>query len=465
MLTEQELSMELGPVLADGTRVSDLIDLDRREVSMRVLADPELYRLELEKLFTRAWLCLAHESEIPLPGDFVTRYMGEDPVIVSRDRHGAINVLLNVCQHRGMEVCRAEVGNATQFRCAYHGWVYDQRGAFLGAPVNKEQMWGDICKKSELGLPVARTQTYAGMIFATWDQQAPSLEEFLGDITWYVDMMYDRTDNGMEVVGPPQRYIIDANWKCAGEQFNADGYHTLTLHRSLIELAVIGDQELSREAAPSMYGVDVSANGHGIRCIPSAGHYAALVGDKAAGLSVREKLNLLPPPGMSADMIPQLERRFDEGQLRVLADTPPHVGGLFPNVGLLNVALPQPDGTRAGTASWHTFFPKGPGKFEFVNWVLVDRDASDELKERIQRASVGTFGTSGTVEQDDAETWPSMQRAARGAMGRRQTIKYQALLGERKPADWPGGGHVYEGFTKDDSQWQWWLRWLEYMIR
>src|ERR1700687_2759342 len=100
MLTEHEIAAGLGPALSDGTRVTDLIDLKRREVSMRVLWDPELYQLELEGLFTRSWLVLAHESEIPRPGDFVTRYMGEDPVIIARDRRGALNVMLNVCQHR-----------------------------------------------------------------------------------------------------------------------------------------------------------------------------------------------------------------------------------------------------------------------------------------------------------------------------------------------------------------------------
>lgn len=144
MLTEPDLDSQVGPVLSDGTALCDLVDVDRREVAMRVLTDPDVYRLELDRLFARSWIVVAHESEIPNPGDFVSRYIGEDPVIVTRTRTGEIKILLNVCSHQGMGVCRAEMGNATQFRCPYHGWVYDQTGRFLGSPVAKEQMHGDI---------------------------------------------------------------------------------------------------------------------------------------------------------------------------------------------------------------------------------------------------------------------------------------------------------------------------------
>src|SRR3546814_11145022 len=71
--------------------------------------------------------------------------------------------------------------------------------------------------------------------------------------------------------------------------------------------------------------------------------------------------------------------------------------------------------------------------------------------------SAYNMGSSGTIEQDDTDTWPHMTRNARGAMGKRQTLKYGALLGENKPDDWPGGGSVYAGFTKDANPWQWWL--------
>src|ERR1700733_795437 len=114
----------VGPVLSDGTPLRDLVNLHTREVSMRVLADPEIYRLELDRIFTKNWQLVAHETEIPQPGDFVTRRMGNDQVIVARDMKGEVHVSLNMCTHRGMRVCRSDSGNARVHRCIYHGWGF-----------------------------------------------------------------------------------------------------------------------------------------------------------------------------------------------------------------------------------------------------------------------------------------------------------------------------------------------------
>src|SRR5262245_18292078 len=104
MLTELELARRPRPTLSDGKRVGDLIDVDRREVSMRVYSDPEIFRLEMDRIFARSWLRLGHVSEIPNRGDYVLAYMGEDSVIVIRGQDDEVAVLLNVCAHRGMEV-------------------------------------------------------------------------------------------------------------------------------------------------------------------------------------------------------------------------------------------------------------------------------------------------------------------------------------------------------------------------
>jgi hypothetical protein len=112
----------------------------------------------------------------------------------------------------------------------------------------------------------------------------------------------------------------------------------------------------------------------------------------------------------------------------------------------------------------HTMLPRGPNKFEFTTWVFSEKCASDEMKQQILTSSVQAMGNTGMTEQDDSETWPHMQRNAHGAKGRHGTLKYQALGGYNKPADFPGGGNVFAGFAKDDNQWEWWKRWHEMMI-
>lgn len=449
------------PVLRDGTRLSELADPEHYEVSMRLLSDPELYDLELERLFARCWNLIAHESEVPNPGDYVMRYIGEDPIILTRASDGELNVLLNVCSHRGMMICRAEGGKGKQFKCPYHGWIYSNTGKFLGAPIAKEQMWGDVRTKEELGLVKARVETYAGLVFANWDLEAPSLDEWLGDIKWYLDLMFDRTPEGLEILGPPQRFIINANWKCPGEQHNVDGYHTLSLHASLMELQQMAGSD---DNPTAQLGMNISANGHGLRCIDNREPFINVLKDKIRpDMTPMERMAVVPPPGLTPEQVPALRQRFGEEQLRVLAEFPPQVGGLFPNCGIFSVPFPTPQGLSA-IISLHTFVPKGVDRFEFFNWYLVEKTASEEMRESMRRASTLAFGISGFVESDDADTWPQMTQVARGALGRRQKIRYQARTGEdTKPADWPGPGHVYAGFTKDDAQWNWWTRYFEIM--
>jgi nitrite reductase/ring-hydroxylating ferredoxin subunit len=459
MLTGNRPQDSLPLSLPDGTTVSSLIDHDQREIAMRVLVDPDLYQLELRRLFGHTWNVVGHVTEIPNAGDFVTRYIGEDPVIVVRDRAGDIQVLLNVCQHRGMSVCRAEAGTATQFRCIYHGWIYDEQGRFLGSPVANQQMHGNIHPKSELGLRKARVGTRSGLIFATLDPEAASLDEHIGDLAWYLDLFFGITESGLEVVGPPQRFTIHGNWKLAAEQFvGGDGYHVLSLHRSQFDLGLLGTPDsITANTAPGMEGLDVSfRHGHAVRCA-----YPIFPMDKA--LSPLERLAIFPPAGMTPEMVPALAQRLDPEQLRVLADAPPTVGGVFPNTALFRFPFLTPDGQISAVLGFHTFLPKGPEAVEFWNWSLVERDAPPEVKESVRRTTAQTVGTSGQIEQDDGECWPSTTRAARGVYGAAQTLKYQALAGEDKPADWPGGGIVSQGFAKDDGQWYWWQRYFDHL--
>jgi Ring hydroxylating alpha subunit (catalytic domain) len=431
------------PTLADGTKIADLVLNETREVQMRVLTDPEIYELEMERIFGKVWLFLGHETEIPNSGDFVVRDMGSDQVIVSRDKEGAVHVMLNV-------------------------WAFRPNGDFIGAPVEKECMHGKIKPKSDLGLKKARVTLYGGLIFATWNVHGPSFEEFLGDAKWYYDILFKRSDRGLEVLGPPQRFMVRANWKAAGEQSAADGYHTLTLHRWLGEVgnyAKKGEgEDGGADLSPEMYGVEISSpHGHALRCIDLARKITRLTGLDPKTLSVQQKLEALPPAGMTRDMVEQLARNLTPAQLEVLTSMPPQVGGMFPNVLFGFVYIPQADGSVVGSLTMHAYVPRGPDKLEFVNWIFAEKDAPPELREKILKQTIQLFGTSGMVEQDDSDTWPHMTLSARGAMGKKMTLKYQAVYETGAPAGWPGPGIVNEGFTKDDTQWHWWMYWRDLM--
>jgi phenylpropionate dioxygenase-like ring-hydroxylating dioxygenase large terminal subunit len=160
--------------MAAGYRTG-LVDIIAGQISREIFVNEEIYRQELERLFARVWLFVGHQSQIPKPGDYFVSGMGEESVILCRDRAGKVRVFLNSCRHRGMKVCRYDEGNTPVFTCPYHGWSYGTDGKLVGVPYFKEAYHGQL-DKSQWGLiEVPQLCLYKGTVWASWDPSAPAL--------------------------------------------------------------------------------------------------------------------------------------------------------------------------------------------------------------------------------------------------------------------------------------------------
>src|SRR5262245_29585788 len=115
-------------------RAGDLVNADASAVDRRLFVDEELYRLEQQRIFAKSWLFVGHESQLESNGSFLTTTMGEDPVLIVRDRSGTLRGYLNSCTHRGTKICRADAGKASMFKCPYHGWTFNSEGALASVP-------------------------------------------------------------------------------------------------------------------------------------------------------------------------------------------------------------------------------------------------------------------------------------------------------------------------------------------
>ena len=148
-----------------------LVQDDRIHASL--YTDPRIFAEEMERIFHRGWVFVGHDSEVPRPGDFVTRRVGTEPVIMVRGGDGAIAVHVNRCMHRGTLVCPADRGHARTFTCPYHGWTYDLAGTLLGVPYPGGYAALD---KAAHGLTrAARVDAYRGFVFASRSPQGMSL--------------------------------------------------------------------------------------------------------------------------------------------------------------------------------------------------------------------------------------------------------------------------------------------------
>ena len=152
-----------------------LVDAEAGIISREIFVNPDIYQQELEQIFARTWLFVGHESQVSKPGDYFISSMGEESVILCRDRESRIHVFLNSCRHRGMKVCRYDEGNTPVFTCPYHGWSYSTDGALVGVPFYKNA-YHEKLDKARWGLvEVAQMCIYKGSIWATWDKTAPSV--------------------------------------------------------------------------------------------------------------------------------------------------------------------------------------------------------------------------------------------------------------------------------------------------
>ena len=202
-------------------------------IHRRVYVDPDLFELEMERLFGRAWLFVGHASQVRDPGDFVTTELGRQPVIMMRHRDGKVHVLFNRCTHRGAKVANERCGHAARLTCLYHGWTFDTDGALVGVPI--PEGCAAAFRKEEFGLArVPRTGEYRGFVFASLAASGASFEDHIGPIKSNIDDLVDRAPDGELAFDlGMHRYIFGGNWKLQVENV-LDSYHVPFSHASTV---------------------------------------------------------------------------------------------------------------------------------------------------------------------------------------------------------------------------------------
>jgi phenylpropionate dioxygenase-like ring-hydroxylating dioxygenase large terminal subunit len=415
------------------------VDRARGFVSRDAFVSQDVYRLEQERIFDRTWIYLGHATEIPAAGDYVVRKLGSAEVIVVRGSEGAIHVLLNSCRHRGTKLCRAEAGSARNFTCPYHGWTYERNGRLITTTFDQHFPAGTDFSQLDL-VPVPRVENYKGLIFGCWDADVVDLERFLGDIRWYLDPFFHRSPGGMEVLAPPHRWRARSNWKIGSLNFIGDSQHVLTTHAGPVTL----DRTRSTREGFTTAGED------SFQVVTDDGHGCTLT-YLAPGMPEANYRTHAP------DLQPLYAQVLPASQVAMLHHLRVCVGTVFPNFSFIETQAEL--GEKAVIIrQWQ---PVSATEMEVLSWVLAEREAPADYKDRVLKYGFHNFGAAGVFEQDDMELWASATEASSNPIARRFPYSFQTCLPylDKPAADHKWPGRAYRPANTEVAQFEFMRRW------
>jgi phenylpropionate dioxygenase-like ring-hydroxylating dioxygenase large terminal subunit len=414
----------------------DYADLIREErLDGRLYTDPLVFGDEFDRIWHRGWVYVAHASEVAKPGDYVIRTLGLQPVIVSRDKAGEVNVLLNRCPHRGNRVANDLAGNSMNFRCAYHAWTFANSGELIGVP--HPQGYGENFDRSKLGLAkVPRVEIYRGFIFASLSPTGISLDEHLGKSKHLIDRVCEVAPTGeIEVKSGSLKHRMKCNWKMIVEN-DTDGYHPPFVHSSLYKVSIT-PKRVARQVIPKPLPEPVVrdwGNGSGELDYTERKRESGPLG----------WLKRFPQPLIDDYVAKLTERVGPERAMDIALEGPPHAT-IFPNlfIALSNIVVVQPIAPN-----------------QTVQWVTpVTFGGAPALDETIITQSQGGLGPAGLLFADDDEI---AERNQLGLAAGNPRWLYLARGLSREQVD-DSNGSVVSDQSDETSQRAFWRRYRSEM--
>ena len=356
----------------------------------RIYTDERIFQLEIDRIFSRTWVYVGHESEVPNVGDFKTRVIGRTSVIMVRGKDAVVRLLVNRCRHRGSQVCETDSGTTKVFRCSYHGWIFHLDGEL--ADCNGPEAYEEALDPKEMGLtPVPRADRYRGFVFGSLASDGESLTDYLGGAAGMIDLLCDASPTGAIIAdGGTHKTVFNANWKLVG----MDGYHPNTLHASVI--AAWGrnpDGGLGTTHRESPFvdeaGTRTRDFGHGHVMLDFRGHrikhYDSLTGF------------LRRIPG-GEKYIAEMHAKHGEERARLLISLAgdAHLG-TFPNMQLIHNQI-------------RVITPISVSKTEVTMMAVRLDGVSDEMNAERFRQQESFYGPAGAGSPDDSEIFERVQR-------------------------------------------------------
>jgi phenylpropionate dioxygenase-like ring-hydroxylating dioxygenase large terminal subunit len=419
-----------------------LVKEDR--VHLSTYTNPAIFADEMDKIFHRGWVYVGHQGEVPNPGDFRLKRIGLQPVIMVRDQHGAVQLLLNRCRHRGATVCQEGQGNTRSFRCMYHGWTYQLNGDLSGVP--GEDAYGDGFKREELGLVKApRVAAYRGFVFGSLSPAGVTLDEHLGRAAAELDLFVGLSNaDDVEVVSGIHKYSYQGNWKLAAEN-SMDGYHAPIVHASFGQALM---DKIKNNPSPEQQreGRDLTAMG-GVTKDLGNGH--VMLDYK---MRIYDSLNSDPMPAMRAitpagqARFAELAHRFgEERAANMLREGGTHTF-IFPNLILIGIQM-------------RVLQPVSADRTEVCLYPTLLKWLAPEVNTIRLRSHEAFFGSASFGGPDDSEIFERVQNGSAVALEPWQLLS-RGLHRERYE-----DGVIIGDFADELTQRGIWRQWKKVMMQ
>jgi len=351
-----------------------------------VYSRADVYAEERARIFMGpVWNFLCLEAELPNPGDWRASFVGDVPVVVTRDLDGKLNAFENRCAHRGALLCLKRNGHGREISCVYHNWTYDLRGALTGVTfergVNRKGGMPADFKRAEHDLRRLRVESFAGLVFGSFAAGMPPVEQYLGaEIAARVRRVLRKR---VKVLGYSSQ-ILPNNWKVYVEN-NKDSYHASLLHAFFTTFRM---NRLSQQGGIIVDG----SGGHHVSYSLRATDRASADYDAAALRAKREDYRLADP-----SMLDGVDEFGDGITLQILTVFPSCVVQQIQN----SLALRQ-------------IVPRGTGETELL-WTYIGYDDDDAAMLMRRQKQSNLVGPGGYISMEDGAVGGFIQRALPGA--------------------------------------------------
>ena len=355
-----------------------------------VFTEQAVYDEEQARIFRGpTWNFIGLAAEVPNAGDFKATFVGDTPVVMTRDEQGAINAWVNRCAHRGALVCRELRGNnaAGTYTCVYHQWSFDARGDLVGVPFRRglggKGGYPADFDTQQHGLRKLRVENYHGAVFATFDDTLPGFQDYLG-AGGAVDQHLRRVLEGreLEVLGHARQYI-PSNWKFYAEN-TKDPYPASLLHLFHMTFGLYRSSQVG--------GVKITGGWHTVlfsRSGTDSEEDIAQTKDSQLRTYQADSYTLADPTLLKG-------RKGEWGDDVTLV-----IMSLMPNVVIQQIQ---------NTLAVRQIVPKGRDAFELV-WTYFGYKTDDEELRNIRLKQINLIGPAGLISMEDGESSVICQQA------------------------------------------------------